>query len=109
MFKEPLHPFPHTALYIFSLTTPPPSERTHFMCNPKVIQKNLKLIFFTKFVYESLFGRILKKLHRGVFRTQSNINLETSSWYLEPSQTSSWKHQAGAFLKIVNELQILTI
>ena len=29
--------------------------------------------------------------------------------YLELSQTSSWKHQAGAFLKIVNELQILTI
>ena len=42
MFKEPLHPFPHTALYIFSLTTPPPSERTHFMCNPKVIHNEEK-------------------------------------------------------------------
>ena len=101
MFKEPLHPFPHTALYAFSLTTPPPSKCTHFMCNLKVIQNKetskINTFFFTKFVYENLFGRILKTLHRGVFRTQSNIKLETSSWYLEPSQTSSWKHQAGAF------------
>ena len=104
MFKEPLHPFPHTALYAFSLTTPPPFERTHFMCNPKVIHNEetskINTFFFTKFVYDSLFGRILKKLRRGVFRTQSNIKLVF--------RTES-NIKLELFVKIVSDLQIVTI
>ena len=77
MFKEPLRYFPHTTLCTFSWTTSPPSERTNFMDDPKVIHNKetskIKTFFFTKFVYESLFCGILKKLPRCVFRTQTNM------------------------------------
>ena len=94
MFKEPLRYFPHTTLCTFSWTTSPPSERTNFMDDPKVIHNKetskIKTFFFTKFVYESLFCGILKKLPRV---------------YLEPRQTCKME----LFVKIVNDLKILTI
>ena len=44
----------------------PPSERTYFMDDPKVIHNKetstINKFFFTKFVYESLFCGILKKI-----------------------------------------------
>ena len=87
-------PSPNTSLHAFSWTTPPISERTYFMDDPKVIHNKetskINKFFFTKFVYESLFCGILKKLPRA---------------YLEPRQTCKME----LFVKIVNDLKILTI
>ena len=59
-------PSPIPACTLLSWTTLPPSERTYFMNNPKVIHKKetskIDIFFFTKFVYESLFWGILKQI-----------------------------------------------
>ena len=77
MFKEPLRYFPQRPCTLLAGPPLPPSERTYFMDDPKVIHNKetskINKFFFTKFVYESLFCGILKKLPRCVFRTQTNM------------------------------------
>ena len=66
MLKELLRYFPHTTLYTFSWNTPPPFRAYVLYDDPKVIHNKetskIKTFFFTKFVYESLFCGILKKI-----------------------------------------------
>ena len=77
MFKEPHPSFPHTSLYAFRWTTPPPSELTYFMDDPKyfTIKKQLKLIRFSSqnLYMKFFFVGFLKKRPRCVFRSQTNM------------------------------------